>query len=175
VGFVGHNEVSEFDTDRFIVFNGIEREVSEDPEIHIVEYPEIGFSFLAHPKRIDFENTKEIASGIVQNGNLDGVEKFSSGRKQYKGSINSLELANDDAHNILQVGTSHMEIEVNEITKGQVVQALSRRAAGLKNRRRRLVGSAIKNVNMLAGSVRTREREGISSLEGRQLIPEEFR
>lgn len=150
VGFVGHDDMADVESEQLIIFNGIEREVSISPETHIVEFPEIGFSFLAHPERSNY--SKEEIQSIINEYNLDGVEKFSDGVKQYRGEMPAIELSNDDAHNVWQIGTSFMEIEVNDVNRGQIVQAIKRGDIELKNNRRRVVGQAVKSFNSALGS-----------------------
>lgn len=153
VGFVGHDEIANVESEELIVFNGVEREVSEDPEIHIVEYPEIGISFLAHPQRENMSKSR--IRDLIQEHRLNGVEKFSNGFEQYDGNMDGvLELANDDAHNIFQIGTSFMQVDVNSINRGQIVQALqSRDRIELQNKRRRLAGETVKTVNSAVGRI----------------------
>lgn len=146
VGFVGHDEMANVESGQLIIFNGIERTISEDPEIHIVEYPEIGFSFLAHPGRT--RKDISLAKRLISEHSVDGIEKFSNGVKQYEGHIDGvIELANDDAHNVFQIGTSFMEIDVKEINRGQIVQAIKRGDITLRNNRRRFIGQGVKAVN----------------------------
>lgn len=153
IGFVGHDKSSEFESDDIIVFRGIERTISESPEIHIVDFPEMDFQFLAHPSRIMASDTKKTAQRIIDDRNLDGVEKFNNGVQQYRGSLDAIELSNDDAHNLFQIGTSWMELDVEDITRGQIVQALKRGDVTLKNRRRRFIGTAIKDVTAGIGKI----------------------
>lgn len=151
VGFVGHDEMANVKSENLIIFNGIEETVSTDPEIHVVRFPEMGFSFLAHPGRTDMD--KEEMEQFIRDNNLDGVEKFSNGVEQFEGDVPAIELANDDAHNILQIGTSFMEVEVNDINRGQIVQALKRGDVELKNNRRRIAGQSLKAVNSTMGTL----------------------
>lgn len=160
IGFVGHDEMSNFESDDLIILNGIEKTIRNNPEIHIVEFPEAEFSFLAHPRRINKENTKEVAEDIIDKHNLDGVEKFNNGVKQYDGTIDTLELANDDAHNLFQIGTSFMTMDINDINEGQLVQALARSniplvrpEIELHNKRRRIIGESIKTINSAFGKI----------------------
>lgn len=153
LGIVGHDKISDFESNNIVIFNGIERTVSEDPEIHVVELPEFDFKFLAHPRRIDDENTKETARQIIQDRNLDGVEKFNDGEQQYSGSMNTIELANDDAHNFFQTGTSYMEVETNDMNKGQIVQAIQRGDVKLKNKGDRIIGDISKTITASIGKL----------------------
>lgn len=74
------------------------------------------------------------------------------------GELPTIELANDDAHNVWQIGTSFIEAEVNKVNRGQIVQAIKRGDIELKNNRRRVIGQAVKSANSTLGTV----KEGIT-------------
>lgn len=158
VGLVGHDKLSQYESDDIIVYNGIEHTVSESPEIHVVEYPEFNFRFLAHPRRITKNGTLETAEEIVRSQGLDAMEKYNSGSTQYVQDTEILELANDDAHNLFQVGSSYMEVDVQEKTRGNIMSNLMRGNVELVNNRRRLVGELIKIVDKSIGIFVKRDR-----------------
>lgn len=147
VGFVGHDEMSEFEYSDIIIINGIEHTVSKVPEIHIVEFPEHNFSFLAHPSRILAADTSKIADNIIRDRNLDAVERFNNGLGKYDGKSDVPQLANDDAHNLLQIGSSYMEVEVTEPTEANIMRAIKQDRAELKNTRRRVLGTMVKGLH----------------------------
>ena len=158
LGVVGHDNISQYDSDDLIIINGVEHTVSEDPEIHIVELPEIGFRYLAHPKRVDGNNTRETAMNIIRERNLDGVEKYNDGSKQYDGSLDTIELASDDAHNLIQTCTSYMKADVDAINRGQIVSAIKTGNFEMKNKRSRILGDVSKGLTSSLGSLTTEGR-----------------
>ena len=111
VGFVGHDATPETPNRAALpVVVGIEHELRTEPRrLHVVEYPQFGFRFLAHPNLTWPENTRENAADYVASHDVDAVERWNRGIQQYEGHISGVaELANDDAHNPHQIGDSHM-------------------------------------------------------------------
>lgn len=153
VGFVGHGERAQVTSNEMIIFNGVEIEVREKPEIHIVKFPDMGFWFLAHPMRDAPDRTPEDVQDIVDSFNLDGVEKFTNGVEYDVDEVDAVKLANDDAHNVFQVGTSFMEVEVDRINRRQIVAAVKRGDIELFNGTRRIVGQAIKKFTVATGTL----------------------
>lgn len=97
---------------------GIEHTVDADRYLHIVEVelPDGPFRFLAHPKRPFPTDTKQQAREVINRYDLDGVEKYNAGVEQYTGRIEeAIELANDDAHNDWQTGTSYMKMDCGTV------------------------------------------------------------
>lgn len=97
---------------------GIEHTIDAERYLHVVEveFPGGPFRFLAHPKRPFPTNTRTNAKRVIKKYDLDGVEKFNAGVKQYEGEIrDAVELANDDAHNDWQTGTSYMVVESGDV------------------------------------------------------------
>jgi hypothetical protein len=126
VGYVGHDQFASNDDVSGVSLTGIEHTVSESsPEVHIVEYPDYDFKFLAHPQRIDPDDTKQTAKAYINEFGLDGVEKYRSGYKQYDGSIDRVvELAGSDAHNAHGYPTSHMVVDADSVAAGSVIDAV---------------------------------------------------
>jgi len=152
---LGHDDYSEFDTEELITFRAIERTVSaDDPEIHIVEIPELDFQFLAHPGRMGVDDVKNRSRDLIDEYDLDAIEKYNAGIIQYEGSINGVtELANDDAHNFFQTGASYMKFNVEEINSGQIVSALRERDFKMVNKRTRFIGELSKGTTATIGSL----------------------
>lgn len=144
VGFVGHDSAPVETGDAVAAAVGVEHELRPLPRrLHVVEFPEHDFAFLAHPATAWPTDTRAKAAAFAHEHGLDGVEKYSRGRMQYAGSIPGLvELANDDAHNPHQVGESHMVVRVQDPdgptrrVLGQVFDALRRDEFETVNRRR---------------------------------------
>jgi len=147
VGFVGHDEMAGVRSDNLVVLNGIEHTISTKPEIHVVEFPDYGYKFLAHPRRITKLDTKDVASKIIQKRNLQGVEKYNNGVKQFSGDLSVPSLANSDAHNPFQIGTSFMLVDSPK-TQGSVINAVRSGEAKAVNRFRRPLGKLIKYVDV---------------------------
>jgi len=126
VGYVGHDQLAADDSVSGVSLAGIEHTVSESsPEVHIVEYPDYDFKFLAHPQRIDPDDTKQTAKAYINEFGLDGVEKYRSGYKQYDGSIDGVvELAGTDAHNVHGYPTSHMVVHTDSVDAESVIDAV---------------------------------------------------
>lgn len=106
VGIVGHDaRPPEVQDAPITVLRGVEHELDKSSKLHVITYP--NFSFLAHPRLTFPTDTKSHARRIIDQYDLDGVEKINRGTVQYSGHIAGVvELAGDDAHNPPQVGSS---------------------------------------------------------------------
>lgn len=148
VGFVGHDEESTFESDELLILRGIEHTISRSPEVHVVEFPQQNFSFLAHPQRMLSSDTKGDAMEIIIDMAIDGVEKFNNGFTQFGGSLPVPMLANDDAHNTLQAGSSFMEVNVDKLTRKEIIRAVGRGDVEFVNNRRSIMGQGLKAFNI---------------------------
>lgn len=94
------------------VIYGIEHEIRGPPNrIHVVEFPDHNFRFLAHPGSSWPEDTKRKAREFMRENSIHAVEKYNAGEEEYEGHIAGvIELANDDAHSPGAVGTSFMSV-----------------------------------------------------------------
>lgn len=118
VGFVGHGEMTTVDAPGLVTINGVEHGVG--PGVHLVSYPQHDFHIAAHPKYGVFP--RRALRSFVETFQPDAVEKFNGGIGQYTGSLDTLEVAGDDAHNPTQVGTSYMEVETPRMTPAAIME-----------------------------------------------------
>jgi len=159
VGFVGHDKIASAHHDEMIVLNGIERTISVVPEIHIVEYPSHGIKFLAHPRRINPADTKRRAMEIIDQYDLDAVEEFNGSHRQYVGTIAATEIANSDAHNPMQAGSTYTMIDADPDIES-VIEAINDGRVRPEKGIRRPIGratrymQAITNPRGIAGYIR---------------------
>lgn len=153
IGLVGHNARPGSDGDTPIArLDGVERGAGNgQAEPHVVEFDDVGFSFLAHPRRTWPTDTRRRALEFIERHDLDGVEKFSSGTRQYRGEMPVAELANDDAHATLGIGSSYMIVATDTATPEDVVDAIRRGRVELVNRRPSILGQAMKGTALLLG------------------------
>lgn len=139
------------ESDRLV---GIERTIEKGRKLHVVEFPEHGFSFLPHPRRPFPTNTKQRATAYIEAHGLDAVEKFSQGKQQYEGHIDGvIELANDDAHNHWQIGLSYMSVDARADDPGSILAAIRRGQHRLHNEfdpGRYAMGKTAQGVSMVA-------------------------
>lgn len=129
--------------------SGIEHTVDDNIDLHVVSIPELDFKFLAHPRKTFGPQSKQNAMSVVKALELDGVEKFSNGIQQYEGHLPTIELANDDAHNALQIGSSFMTVEVNNPSKKEIMQKIKQGEIKLHNNSRSILGSIAKGAAVL--------------------------
>ncbi|MFB6147310.1 MAG: hypothetical protein ABEJ66_00345, partial [Candidatus Nanohaloarchaea archaeon] len=96
---------------------------------------------------------------VIKNRDLDAVEKFRRGNEQYDGHLPFLELANDDAHNIYEVGSSFMQVEVDkesvlDVTWGDVFREIRSGRVTMINQPKgladRFFGQVEKGLSMLS-------------------------
>lgn len=145
-----HDVVTEpVDVDGLIQMRGIEHTIDPDRHLHVVELPDHDFRFLAHPKFTFGPAGLEDAVAYARSTGLDGIEQVNGGKDQLGGQPtgNLVRLANDDAHNLFQVGHSCMRIPDDVDDEAGVIHAVRNgefeivsRAAPL----RRMVGFAWK-------------------------------
>lgn len=127
VGYVGHDQIADQGAGvSGVSFTGVEHTISESsPEIHIVEYPDHNFSYLAHPRRVDSTNPKDRAKTLIEKYGLDGVEKYRTGVRQYDGTIpNVVELSNSDGHNTHAFPSSYMVVGVDSVGADSVFREI---------------------------------------------------
>jgi hypothetical protein len=93
-------------------------------------------------------DVKKLSENIFNQEGLDAVEKYNDGFAQYEGSLGMPELANDDAHNPIQIGTSYMMVDVESPTKRNIMREVKNGRAELVNKRRRILGSVLHSLNI---------------------------
>ena len=110
LGVVGHDKLPKVDLRREDI-KGIERTIDKSEDLHIINFPRFNFKILAHPRYTWSENTKKKAKKAIKEHNVDAVEKFNAGNKQFEGDLPATHVAGDDSHNRFQTGVSFMVIE----------------------------------------------------------------
>lgn len=134
-GFVGHNHHVDSPTATVATVSGIEHGPGDGRSApHVVEFPSLDFRFLAHPGLTWPTDTRARAVAFMADNGIEAVEKYNAGRQQYAGHIDAIELANDDAHNPLQIGQSYMVVDVPTASPDAVVAAIRRGNVELVNR-----------------------------------------
>lgn len=138
IGFVAHDDEGVGKIPRGekpeLSILGTEYTVNRDNDLHIIDYPEYDFSFLAHPKHtFSSDNKKEKAEEVIRRYQLDGVEKYRMGRRQYRGALSGSPLANDDAHSPHVIGSSYMVVEVDRIAPGNILEEIKKNRHQLYN------------------------------------------
>lgn len=119
IGFVGHDKIPKGETPTLAI-KGVERSLHEGSKLHVVDFPDHNFSFLAHPELTFVKNKKKQINRLISLLDLDGVEKYRGGAKQFSGETKGIALANDDAHNMYQVMSSYMTVQVPETEDGTI-------------------------------------------------------
>lgn len=118
IGFVGHDDVGHDGVPKGSTpcnaVKGVEHTIDQSIDLHVVEYPEYDFKFLAHPGYTWGSKAKEKAREFMERNDIHAVEKFRAGNVQYEGRMNAVELAGDDAHNPRQTGTSYMLVSIHD-------------------------------------------------------------
>lgn len=136
VGFVGHDEEVHVAAPGVITIPGAEYSKTPGPNgVHIVKLPNAGLRILAHPGRTWPEDTKANAMRAVDKYRLDGVEKYTAGKKQYSGNLPTLEVSGDDCHSPPGAGFSYLRVNADGLTEDAVCDALSRGDFDMVNRR----------------------------------------
>lgn len=143
------------DDDRLITLEGIEHTVDAERHTHIVEIPDHDFRILAHPAFSHPEDPKAAIRELAREYDLDAVEKWNCGARQYRGDLDAplIEVAGDDAHNPLQVGHTYMEVPDSVSSAGGVISAIrSGRHELVRDPKpvRSLLGHATKGVSFAA-------------------------
>lgn len=138
VGIVGHGSVPDIDTEGLPVevLTGIEHELRKHPtRIHVVEFPEYDFRFLAHPRLTAPDGDLAETRALIDRLDVDAVEMFNRGSRHLsdREAVDVPVLANDDAHNTAQVATSYMAARVPRGTPQAVVDAARRGEVQLHN------------------------------------------
>lgn len=151
VAITDHDVVTEPPAvDGIHVLRGIEHTVDARDHLHVVELVDHGFSFLAHPAFSFGDDRIPDAVEWAQERGLEGIERFNGGTRQMADTVQTplLELANDDAHNPVQVGHSFMVVPDGLDERG-VVDAIRSGQFHLVRRNRpfsRLVGFFMKGL-----------------------------
>lgn len=149
VGFVGHDEMANVKSEELLVINGIEHTKSTNPEVHVVEFPSMDFSFLAHPSRIS-NITSEAIANLARRHSVDAIERFNNGVGQDTADLDLPQVCNSDAHNVFQVDTSYMTLESMR-QRQAVINAIKNGDVELRNNMRRPFGKAVKWMDVSLG------------------------
>lgn len=135
VGFVGHDEEVHVRTPGVITFSGSEFSKTSGPNgIHVIQFDEPGIRILAHPGRTWPNDTKREAKAAIEKYNIDAVEKYTGGRKQYEGHLPVVELNGDDAHSPIGAGRSSLRVDAPRLSKHAIAESLSRGDFDMVNR-----------------------------------------
>lgn len=127
IGFVAHDDEGESRVPDgkppTNCIKGTEVTVNRGNDLHIVRFPQFDFSFLAHPRHTfsDREERMKRSREIINTYDLDGVEWYRSGKKQFKGYLPEVWLSNDDAHSPHVVGSGGIFVEVEELSVDSVM------------------------------------------------------
>jgi len=91
-----------------------------------------GITILCHPKRWNLEGYE--IKDLIKRYNLDGVELFNRGQKQYESSLlkSSIEIAVDDFHHPKMELRSWIELEVKELSKEEVLRQIKEKKFWIK-------------------------------------------
>lgn len=143
VGLVGHDArptVTPNPDGSTSVITGIEHETRADNgnRLHVVEYPDHDFRFLAHPRLTWPDSPREKARQFARENDIDAVERLNRGKWQYSGSLGVPEIGNDDAHNTHQVGSSYTVVEADAGDPQTLLDAIRNGETMLANRGARL-------------------------------------
>lgn len=122
LGIVGHDFRPTADPSGVLSTTGIEHEVRRNPRVHVIEFPDHDVSILAHPK-LSHMNREDVWEFIHEN-NIDAVEKFTGGRKQFEGTIPVPAVGASDSHSPLLLGTSFVVVDVDEVSVDGVFHAI---------------------------------------------------
>jgi len=137
VGFVGHDTEVEATNPSTITFRGVEHSITNGVRgTHIIDMEGGDLSILAHPGWTFPQETKRQAMDVVDDYGLDGVEKWTGGRRQYEGTLPVLEVAGDDAHSPLGTAYSYLRVNATDTTKDAVLGAIKRGDFDVVNRHR---------------------------------------
>lgn len=162
VGFVGHDDRPHVDFSQLPIegITGIEHEIQTAPRVHIVEFPEYDFSFLAHPAMTYTDNVGKNAVETAREHGVDAIEAYSRGEEHLPGdSLQDFALvANDDAHSTHQIGGSYMETIVPRTEPQEIITAVRDGRVELHNpglsTRRWMAGRLHQGLSMVASGER---------------------
>lgn len=161
IGFVGHDHAVRVNHPDVVTLDGVEHEIRKRPtRLHVVEFLDHDFKYLAHPKTTFPDDTADGAMRAVERYDLDAVEKYNAGSKQYDGSLGVPEIAGDDSHSPLGVGESMLAVDVDRLTEDAVVDELKAGRVHMMNdpsRSRGVAHQAEKSLYLASEIARGRE------------------
>lgn len=161
-----HDAITEPPRQSLIQPRGIEHTLHGKKHLHVVELSDHDFKFLAHPRLTFPVNTRENIHRMLDELDLDGVEKYNSGVQQYHGDLDRrgvVELANDDCHNRLQIGHSYMTVPDSVDTEEELIGALKAGKHILENDAKTpaaVFGLAYKGLAYFSNTTRRATRQG---------------
>lgn len=126
IGFVGHDRRPRVQPNGTLFATGVEHEVRPPPNrLHVIEFPGQDFRILAHPKMTWPENTRErVHEYLVEHPEIEAVEKWRGGRRQFRGNVPALQIGSSDSHNPLLLGASHLIVETADVSTDGVFEAI---------------------------------------------------
>jgi len=111
---------------------GVEHTINEGNDFHIIEYPNYDFRFLAHPLHTFKGNERKVEDAICSY-DLDGLELYRMGRKQFFKEHSGVYLSNSDAHSKSVVGSSYIVVDAS--SQEEAMRKIKRGDYSVKHRR----------------------------------------